>query len=232
MLALINRALDRLGIIDEGLAVELNKYAELLISENKKYNLTAIVDPEGVAEKHLADSLAGLAYIPDGARVCDVGSGGGLPIVPLALAQRQACFTAIEATGKKCKFLSLVAQTLNIGNLNVVNSRIEDYARGEGREVYDVVTARAVAPMVTLVEYVAPLIKVGGYALIYKGSNYQQEIIQAQKAMELLNIKIEAIFDYVLENGEKRVIIKISKSKATDIKYPRTGNRPRLKPLK
>ncbi len=232
MIDLIKASICRHGVEAEGLEDALLRYANLLIEENEKYNLTAIVDPQGIAEKHFGDSLEGVRFLADGAKICDVGSGGGLPVIPLALAKKSAKFTAVEAAGKKCAFLSMVSQKLGLGNLEVVNSRIEDFGRGVGREAYDVVTARAVAPLVTLLEYVVPLIKVGGKALIYKGASFEEELADAKKAISLLNIKIERIFDYVLENGEKRVIIEITKVKATDIKYPRPQNRPRLKPLK
>ncbi len=231
MLDLITASLDRRGISSVELATSLNSYAELIISENAKYNLTAITDPLGIAEKHFGDSLAGVQFVQDGDDVCDIGSGAGLPVVPLALAKKTAHFTAVEATGKKCRFLELASQTLGIGNLKVKNCRIEDYAREEGRERYDIVTARAVAPLATLLEYVVPLVKVGGKALIYKGANYQEELSLAAKAIEVFGIKIETIFDYVLENGEKRVIIVISKLIKTDLAYPRGANKPRLKPI-
>ncbi len=231
MLDRIRTSLKARGIEDEELAQKLCEYAFIIREENKKYNLTAILDDFGIAEKHFGDSLEALKFIKDAKNVCDVGSGGGLPVVPLALARKDVDFTAVEATGKKCNFLRLVSQNLNIGNLNVENCRIEDFAKGDKRQGFDLVTARAVAPLNTLLEYVSPLVKVGGRALVFKGSSYLEEMEEAEEAVKTFNIKVDTIFNYVLENGEKRVIIIFAKVGSVDDKYPRGGNRPRLKPI-
>ncbi len=228
---LIVKALKARGVEDDKLVEKLITFAELIREENKKYNLTAILDDVGMAEKHFGDSLAAVAYIGDAKTICDVGSGGGLPIIPLALARKDLSFTAVEATGKKCNFLKLAAQMLEISNLNIENCRVENFARGGKREGFDLVTARAVAPLNTLLEYVVPLIKIGGRALVYKGASYEQELQAAAGAIKTFNIKVGTIFNYVLENGEKRVIIEFTKVEATDKKYPRSANRPRLKPI-
>lgn len=209
----------------------LLRYAELIQEENKKYNLTAIVDDEGIAEKHFRDSLSALALIPDGCSLVDLGSGAGLPSVPIAIARPGVEVTAVESVGKKCNFLSLVSRELGLGNLKVEYTRIEDLARTDRREGYDVVIARAVAPLNTLLEYAAPLIKVGGSALLFKGKNYAEELSNAEGVAEVLGLKQKEIIVYDLKNDEKRAIIVYKKISKTDKKFPRGGNKPRINPV-
>lgn len=209
----------------------LYRYAELIKEENKKYNLTAITDDEGMVEKHFRDSLAALDLLPSECRLADVGSGAGLPAVPIAIARSNVEVTAIESVGKKCNFLNLVSRELSLSNLNVQYTRIEDHARTENRESYDVVTARAVAPLNTLLEYVAPLVKRGGRALLFKGKNYNEELELAEGVDEILGLKLKEIVVYDLKNDEKRAIIVYDKISDTDKRFPRGGNKPRINPV-
>ncbi len=227
---LLHRLAEELGL-DENAENLLYGYAELIKEENKKYNLTAITDDEGIVEKHFRDSLFLVDLIPEGAELADVGSGAGLPAIPIAIARPDVEATAIESVGKKCNFLDLVSRELGLGNLNVRYSRIEDYARADGRERFDVVTARAVAPLNTLLEYVAPLVKPGGKALLYKGKNYTEELAAADGAEKILGLELKEIVAYDLKNDEKRYIIVYDKISRTDKRFPRGGNKPRINPV-
>ncbi len=227
---LINPIKDEFCLTDDQVE-KLLKYGELIKEENKKYNLTAITDDEGIVEKHFRDSLFGLKYIEKENLVADIGSGAGLPVIPLAVVKSGAKFYAIESTGKKCRFLDLVSQNIDLRNLNILNSRIEDVARKEFREKFDVVTARAVAPLNTLLEYVAPLLKIGGVAVLYKGRNYLEELDSAKGVESILGLKLKEIADYDLKNNEKRSIIVYEKISKTDGRFPRSGNKPRLDPM-
>lgn len=217
--------------VADGCAETLAEFAEFLLAENEKYNLTAVTDDGEVAVKHFADSLFALPLIDDGANVADIGSGAGIPAIPLSVARKDLTVTAVESIGKKAEFIRTASRKLNIGNLNVENKRIEDYGHGAGRGAYDFVTARAVAPLATLLEYAVPLLKKGGRFLAYKGKRAEEEIESAKAAAKVFHAKIEKVSRYVLENGEERVIIVYVKEADTPAQYPRGQNKPRKSPV-
>lgn len=228
----LREKLQAAGIFLDGECLKtLSAFAELLKSENEKYNLTAITDDGEVAVKHFADSLFSLPLIEKGARVADIGSGAGFPAIPLSAARKDLAVTAVESVGKKAEFVRLASEKLKIGNLNVENARIEDFARGAGREAFDCVTARAVAPLATLLEYAVPLLKKGGRFLAYKGKKADEEIKDAETAAKVFHAKIEKVSRFVLENGEERVIIVYVKEAETDARFPRGQNKPRKCPV-
>lgn len=216
---------------DEECVRTLAEFAEFLSEENEKYNLTAVTDDGEVAGKHFADSLFALPLIERGATVADIGSGAGIPAIPLSVARKDIVVTAVESIGKKADFIKSASLKLNIGNLNVENVRIEDFGHGAGRAAFDCVTARAVAPLATLLEYAIPLLKTGGKFLAYKGRRAEEEIEAAKAAEKVFHAKIEKVSRYVLENGEERVIIVYVKEADTPAQYPRGQNKPRKSPV-
>ena len=156
---------------------QLSAYYEFLRAENEKYNLTAITERNEVYIKHFYDSLAAAFFI-DFTKIeslCDIGSGGGLPVIPLKIAFPHLRITLIEPTGKKMNFLKELCRLLDLGDIEFVNGRAEDFGR-ERREYYDAVTARAVAALPVLLELAIPLLKVSGMFIAYKGSNYRGEV--------------------------------------------------------
>ena len=182
---------------DAGIAFEsgeldqLGHYLALLVEANETTNLTRIVDPDDAWPRHILDALQLLALLgelPPDAKVLDVGSGGGIPAIPLAIVRPDLQFTLLEATGKKAEFLSSTAQALGLGNVNVVQDRAENAAafRGDHRGVYHAVTARAVAPLATLVELTVPFLVEGGLLLAIKGEKAAEEIEAAEKALREL----------------------------------------------
>lgn len=212
-------------------AEKLAAFAEFLKAENEKYNLTAIADDAEIAEKHFADSLAASDLIPENASVADIGSGAGFPAIPLSVTRKDLKITAIESVGKKARFIETASRNLGIGNLNVENIRIEDLAHGAGRSAFDCVTARAVAPLATLLEYAVPLLKTGGIFIAYKGRRADEEVKAAEPAARVFHAKIEKVSRYVLENEEERVIIVYRKKQDTAAVYPRGQNLPRKRPI-
>lgn len=228
----LKERLSAAGVSVDGECVgTLAEFAEFLSEENAKYNLTAVTEDGEVAVKHFADSLFALPLIENGARVADIGSGAGIPAIPLSVARKDVSVTAVESIGKKADFIKSASRKLNIGNLNVENVRIEDFGRGAGRAAFDVVTARAVAPLATLLEYAVPLLKKGGKFLAYKGRRAEEETESARAAAEVFHAKIEKVSRYVLENGEERVIIVYIKEADTPARYPRGQNKPRKSPV-
>lgn len=206
----------------------LARFYAFLKEENEKYNLTAVTEEKEVYLKHFVDSL----FIVDkleGKTLLDVGSGGGMPAIPLAVAREDLSFTLLEATGKKCEFLKRAARLLDLKNVTVINGRAEELGKGEMRESFDLVTARAVARLNTLAEYCLPFVKVGGMFVAYKG-DAEEEIQEAEHALKTLGGCIKEQAEFLLE-GAKRTIIFIKKEKPTPAAYPRGRGKERKNPL-
>ncbi|PWM73608.1 MAG: 16S rRNA (guanine(527)-N(7))-methyltransferase RsmG [Bacillota bacterium] len=199
-----------------------------LTEENEKYNLTAVTDMEEVYCKHFVDSLL-IVDMLKGGKLLDVGSGGGMPALPLAVVREDISFTLLEATGKKCEFLKSAANLLGLKNVTVVNGRAEELAKGEMRESFDTVTARAVARLNTLAEYCLPFVKVGGTFVAYKG-DADEEVKEALSAIKILGGGVKETKNYLLE-GAKRTAVFIEKRTPTPAAYPRGRGKERKNPL-
>ncbi len=209
-------------------------YFSYLIESNEKFNLTAITDKEEVEIKHFLDSVLPEKLIPKNSSVVDVGSGAGFPCLPLKIVRQDLFVCMIDSLNKRVNFLNDVIKLLKLSNAEAVHSRAEDFAK-TNREKFDVAVARAVAPLVTLVEYLLPLVKVGGKAIIYKSAKLEEELKVSQKAINVLGGKIAQIENFEIEfKGEKlsRKILVIEKVSHTPAKYPRGQNKPKLSPIK
>lgn len=202
----------------------LNEYYSILKEENQKYNLTRIIEEDDVYLKHFYDSLTITKIIDiNNQSICDLGSGAGFPGLVLGICFPSAKLTLIESNGKKCNFLNIVKKKLNLNNVTIINTRIEEYAK-ENRELYDIVTARAVAPLKHLLEYGIPLVKINGVFIAMK-ANIENEEKNIDNYYNKLNIKEEQriVFDLPHENSI-RTLIKYQKEKETDKRYPRRYN--------
>jgi len=201
-------------------------YAQILLRENAKFNLTAITDPEEIDQKHFADSLALLGDepcpVPPGARLLDVGSGGGFPGVPLKIARPDIALSLLEATAKKAGFLRALAEELGI-EAQVVNARAEDAARDPAcRERFDVVVARAVAALPLLCELCLPFVRAGGVFVAYKGTREkaEEELRAAGSAIKILGAQVERVqAETTAYGGRTRIILQ--KISPTPGIYPR-----------
>ena len=219
---------DRLQLLDFAARnSKLDEFAKFLKSENAKYNLTAITEEAEIVSKHFYDSLVGERFLEEGANVCDIGSGAGFPLIPLALLRGDCSFTGVDSTQKKVNFINAACAKLDIKNCYAVHARAEDIEK----ESFSAVTSRAVAALNTLAEYCLPVLKVGGVLIAYKGSNAEEEVRAAAKALQILGGKTEEIFRYCLPTGEERALVRIRKVSPTPAKYPRPGNKPRIKPI-
>ncbi len=208
---------------------KFEKYYNLLIEYNQKFNLTAITEREEVIVKHFIDSVLGVDKIV-GNKLIDIGSGGGFPAIPLRIMRDDLMLTMVESTGKKCEFLKTVVDKLELTNVSVVNGRAEDLAKDPlYRENFDVCTARAVARLNTLCEYCMPFVKKDGYFVSYKGEA-EQEVIEAKNAIKILGGELDCVQDFDLL-GAKRQIVCIKKIKNTPLIYPRGNGKERKKPL-
>ena len=207
---------------------KFEKYYQILIEYNDRFNLTAITEKEEVIIKHFVDSI----YMVDKLKgsLIDVGSGGGFPAIPLKIINENLTVTCLEATGKKCEFLRAVGCELNLDNFFVINGRAEELARDEKyREQFDYCSARAVARLNTLSEYCMPFIRVGGEFISFKG-DYKEELKEASSAIKILGGKLEKEVEFDI-NGAKRGLIYIKKVEKTDKKYPRGRGKERKCPL-
>ena len=219
------KELKKLNIeLKETTLVMLNEYYSILKEENQKYNLTRIIGEDDVYLKHFYDSLTITKIIDiNNQSICDLGSGAGFPGLVLGICFPSAKLTLIESNGKKCNFLNIVKKKLNLNNITIINTRIEEYAK-ENRELYDIVTARAVAPLKHLLEYGIPLVKINGVFIAMK-ANVENEEQNIDNYYNKLNIKEEQriVFNLPHENSI-RTLIKYQKEKETDKRYPRRYN--------
>jgi 16S rRNA (guanine527-N7)-methyltransferase len=166
-----------------------------LLAMNEQMNLTAITDPSSAWERHALDALSllpHLADLPAGGKVLDVGSGGGIPGIPLAIARPDLHVTLIEATQKKARFLETVSADLGLSNVAVRAERAEELAEGPLAGQFDVVTARAVARLTKLVPWVVPFARVGGRLLLLKGQRAEEELGEAKAVLAAHHLHHEA----------------------------------------
>lgn len=210
---------------------KLDLFYNMVVEENKKFNLTAITEKHDFAVKHILDSCLPYDMIPKNAKVIDVGAGAGFPSVPLKIIRPDLNLTMLDSLNKRVNFLNLCIDKLNLKNAEAIHFRAEDYAL-KNRETFDISIARAVASLETLSEYCLPFVKVNGSFIALKGSSYKEELEKANYAINILGGKVEKIQNITLQeiDGE-RANINIKKIKATPNKYPRGKNLPRLKPL-
>jgi 16S rRNA (guanine527-N7)-methyltransferase len=202
----------------------LEIYLDQLIAANKVMNLTRITDRTQAQLSHVADALTLLKHIPAGTSLlADVGSGGGVPGMVLAIALPETRVVLIESTQKKARFLADTATVLGLENLSVRAIRAEEAGRGDLREACDVVTARAVGAMVFLVEWCLPLVKVGGKLLAMKGPRLAEELPAARTAIRLLGGADGVVHPVTgLPEASGHVICEVVKRGRTPEKYPRS----------
>lgn len=213
---------------------ELARFVTRLIDANRHLNLTAITEPQEAATKHVADALTAflVAAWPNGARVCDLGTGGGLPGVVLAIARRDLDVRLVDSVAKKLAFLDGVVEELGLG-CRTLHARAEEAGRQSGfREAHDVVVARAVARLVVLAEFCLPLVKVGGWFVAMKGPDVQEELDGARRALRVLGGAVAEVREIELPLGAgRRTLIAVRKDHPTPPAYPRRPGIPSKKPL-
>lgn len=229
--------------LDPQQQAQFEQYYRELVDWNERLNLTTITGYDEVQIKHFLDSLVSLPLIaaelgqslPLGKplRLVDVGSGAGFPGLPLKIVSPQLDVTLMDGTQKKVHFLEQVVKTLGLAAIRVVHGRAEELGRiGEHRDRYDLVTARAVAPLNVLAEYLLPLVRPGGLAVIYKGPGAPQEFMEARQAIKQLAgdaVRLAPVEVPFL--NEKRFVLLVKKLRPTPAQYPRGQGLARKKPL-
>lgn len=199
------------------------RYLDLLLAANQRMNLTRITDRESAELHHVGDALTLLRFLPAGPlKVADVGSGGGVPGIPLAIVRPDSQVVLIESTRKKAAFLTDAAVQLRLQNLRVCEQRAEDAGRSpQLRESFDIVVARAVATLDWLAEWCLPLVKKGGKMLAMKGKKAAAELPAAGHAIRLMGGSSPDVHPADLPGTHHHVIVEIRKIKQTPLAYPR-----------
>ena len=217
--------------LDQTSLDRFDTYAELLVEWNGKMNLTAITEPEEIEVKHFLDCLMLPKYFDLGntKTVIDVGAGAGFPSVPLLIYNPDLCLTMMDAINKRLTFLDTAIHAIGL-EANLVHARAEDSGQDKNyREMFDLATARAVAPMNVLAEYCLPFVKVGGYFVALKGSNDDTE--QAKEAIATLGGEVVSNISYKLNSTEPRSIVVVKKISQTPTQFPRKAKKISAKPL-
>lgn len=221
-----------LNLSDEKLE-QFKIYYDFLVEFNSHTNLIAKADEQTILTKHFLDSMA-FNKIPSALgsfKVMDIGSGGGFPSLPIAILYPESQVVAVDSVGKKVNFLNQAADKIGIQRrFKALNIRSEELPI-EHREKYDFVTARAVAPLNTLVEYCLPYVKVGGFFVAYKAKTAQDEIREAKTAINTLGGMLAEVIEYTLGDDMERNLIVIEKTAKTSRKFPRSAGMPKKNPL-
>ena len=228
MRALLSQGLSELGL-DVSRAETLERFSSLLLEKNQVMNLTAITEPQAVAELHFLDSIALLQAADfQGKRVIDVGCGAGFPGVPLKIAEPSMQLTLLDSLAKRMNWLQELLPQLGV-EAEVITARAEEYVQ-TCREQYDLAVSRAVARLPVLAELCLPYVKVGGAFLAMKGALADEEMAEARRGIALLGGTIERVYEYPIQNAVHKVVI-IRKQKPTPPKYPRAFAKIKKSPL-
>lgn len=220
------------------------RFQEELLDWNQRMNLTSITDPAEIESKHFLDSLSCLLALPriDGRpiaawlatspRAVDIGAGAGLPGLALKIVWPGLRLTLLEATGKKCRFMQHMVDTLGLTDVSVVHARAEDFGQHAGRMAFDLALARAVSRLPTLLEYGLPLLKLGGWLVIQKGRDPQEELASAQLALQTLGGSLHDVAPVTVPGLDAgRSLLVVAKAARTPAAYPRRAGIPERQPI-
>lgn len=232
----LNKAATEYGIsLSDQQSEAFKVYYQLLVEWNERINLTAITAPEEVAVKHMVDSLScyNEEFFPPGSRVIDVGTGAGFPGIPLKIFRTDIQLTLLDSLNKRLNFLKAVTDSLALDQVELIHARAEEAGQRKGlREHYQVALSRAVARLNVLCELCLPMVAVGGHFIALKGAQFEQEIAEAEPALQILGGKISKVMPVKLPFIEdSRAVIYIKKVKPTPRAYPRQAGTPAKKPL-
>ena len=210
---------------------QLDCYAEILVDYNQKVNLTAITSPEGIEDRHFADSLLFAAQPEVQGKMVDVGTGAGFPGIVAKIYKPDLQLTLMEPTGKRVDFLRYACAELGLTGVEFAKERAEEAARKIWREQFDIASARAVAALPILCEYCLPLVKVGGVFLAMKGHEADAEAKASGNALKKLGGAYAETRTFTLPDGSARGLVLCKKISQTPTVYPRNGGKIAKKPL-
>ena len=229
----------KLGIhLTQTQLAQFETYFQELVRGNERMNLTAITDYDEAQVKHFLDSLTVISGVrlEGNTRplyVIDVGTGAGLPGLPLKIVLPHTRLALLEATTKKVKFLENLTDRLGLKDIEIINGRAEEVAHdARYREKFELVLSRAVASLPTLVELTLPFCAIGGYFIAQKKGDIGEEVRRSQKAIELLGGKLREVKPVELkELQDNRTLVMIDKVAPTPLTYPRRPGIPARRPI-
>jgi 16S rRNA (guanine527-N7)-methyltransferase len=230
----------RLGVdLDDEALLRFRRYRDHLARSAVEFNLTSVREPAAIETRHFLEAIAFGALLEqrgllrDGTRVLDIGSGAGFPGLPLKIAWPGLDVTLLEATGKKCRFLAQMTKELDLGDVAVFEARTEEAGRDPAqRAAYDIVVARAVAPLPVLLEYALPFLKVGGHLAANKGSAAHSEVDASDTALRELGGEMEETLPFYPPEVAGQTLIIVRKVAETPERYPRRTGVPSKRPLR
>ncbi len=220
---------DRFGLTSIQIK-QLQGFGALLINDDRAP--TTVRDPVGVRDDHLADALVALEWtaVRTAKEIGDLGAGAGVPGIPLAIALPEARVALIEGNGRKCDFMQFATAALGLENVEVVHARAETWSPGIGR--LDVVTARALAPLAVVAEYAAPLLKIGGALVAWRGQRDPEDEAAGGRAAAVLGLRIEeAVRVHPYPGARNRHLHVMVKVGPTPDRFPRRDGVARKRPL-
>jgi 16S rRNA (guanine527-N7)-methyltransferase len=225
------------GVCLDGLRLDTLLRDGRLLASYEKANVIGTRDLDRILLEHVLDSLSCFLHEPlwEAGRLADVGSGGGLPGIPISIVRPDLRTTLIESTGKKADFLRYAAEQLPLGSLDVANARVEDLGRMQGqRGAYGIVTTRAVARLSVVAEYCVPLLEVGGQAVAMKAGLESEEFEEGRGATGALGARVAGVEPVAMlpEVGDKkRNLVILEKVRETPARYPRKAGMVTKRPL-
>lgn len=238
--------------LDEKEMEQFDEFCSMLIEKNKSMNLTAIDNPEDIETKHFIDSISAAPllinlwesmcpgegcsnYTELGFKLVDVGTGAGFPGIPLKIVFPKAEFLLIDSLEKRIAFVKDAINTLKLDRIDTVAGRVEEIAKpgNVSRETFDFCVTRAVANSAVLAEYCLPLVRTGGYCILYKSGEFEEELKKAENAIQILGGEIADVKELKLYGTDySRSLIILRKIKAAPDKYPRRPGKPSKSPIK
>lgn len=233
---LLKNAVEDLGIkFTEDMAIKFEEYYNLLIEWNKKINLTAITDKEDVYKKHFIDSIKAISNseIKGAKTLIDVGTGAGLPGIPIKIVLPDLEITLLDSLNKRVIFLDECIAKLKLNKISAYHGRAEDFAQDTRfREKFDIVISRAVANLPVLVEICLGFSKIGGYFVALKGPSINDELVGSEKVVKLMGGRVIGVRDVIFENTEfNHKILTIEKIKHTPKELPRKAGTASKNPI-
>ena len=233
----VRDSLNALGLeVPDEILSRLDEFLTRLLDANTRMNLTAVRDPDAAWRRLIVDSLTPMPWLDpldEGERIADVGSGGGLPGIPLAIARPDLRLTLIEATGKKARFLRETSRVMSLDNVTVVNARAE--AAGHDptlRAHHAVAVSRAIGPLPLVLEWSLPLVREGGTVLAMKGPRVEAELAESGDALDALGGGEVQVFDAYPDTFDNDlVIVSVTKARPTPRDLPRPASIAKANPL-
>lgn len=214
----------------------LRDLQRVFLEENTKLNLSALREEDAVWIGNISDSLVALdtaLFQKSDMKILDIGTGGGFPLLPLAICKPDCHFTGVDSTQKKLDAIQRMVDALDLTNVTLIAGRAEELGRDPNhRDAYDIVTARALAPLNVLLEFCAPFAKPKGHIVAWKSMKIETELQESLLARAELSCHLSSTYEYELPSDwGKRQLLFFEKLSNTDTKYPREIGLPKRKPL-